>query len=269
MPELPEVETVVQTLKPLLIKETITAIKILFPKMIKTDLDVFQTKPIGQTIHDIHRKGKFIIVELDTDVLIFHLRMEGKFFIKKDEPFDKHEHLVLHLSSGRTLRYHDFRKFGTAHLLPIETYLEVPPLNQVGPEPKAIDPHQYYLMIKDSKRPIKAILLDQTKMSGLGNIYVDETLFQARIHPERKAVDLKEKEVVNIVLAARDVLAKAVALGGTTIRSYTSSLGVHGRFQNELKVHTKAGEPCPLCGTPIIKIKVTGRGTYVCPKCQK
>ncbi|MBN2300330.1 MAG: DNA-formamidopyrimidine glycosylase, partial [Acholeplasmataceae bacterium] len=109
---------------------------------------------------------------------------------------------------------------------------------------------------------------DQHLIAGLGNIYVDETLFLSAIHPQRIASSISLKEAKSLVESAKKVLSRAIQLGGTTIRSYTSSLGVHGRFQNELNVHMKKGEPCPICGSEIIKMKVGGRGTYVCPKCQ-
>jgi len=202
--------------------------------------------------------------------MIIHLRMEGKFFIKqKGEPIQKHEHIVFKFESGRELRYHDVRKFGTIHLLPLNTYEHEKPLSNVADEPKDLDISLFHQKLMKKNITIKQALLDQTLIAGLGNIYVDETLFKSGIHPNRKTNQLNQEEVELIIKSAHDVLTKAVELGGTTIRSYTSSLGVTGRFQNELHVHMKKGEPCPICHTPIIKIKVGGRGTYVCPECQK
>lgn len=268
MPELPEVETVRRTLELAIKGETITSVIIRYGKIIHMDNDAFKKQVIGQTIERIDRMGKYLIFYLTQDVMIIHLRMEGKFFIKQDEPFTKHEHIIFTFQSGKELRYHDTRKFGTIDLLPKSSYLNVLPLSQLGKEPKDLTVNELYQSIKTRKRPIKSVLLDQTIIAGLGNIYVDETLFRAHIHPMRLASKVKKKDVARILESAQAVLEKAVNLGGTTIRSYTSSLGVTGRFQNELLVHMKKDEPCPICLTPIIKIKVGGRGTYVCPKCQ-
>ena len=269
MPELPEVETVRRTLLLKLDSRIIKSVDVLHPNIIKTDILEFKTKVVNQQLKGIKRMGKYLIFILDTHVMIMHLRMEGKYYIKTNESIDKHEHIIFTLDDGSTLRYHDVRKFGTLHFLPLEGYQERYPISQLGPEPKDINLNTFYKQIHPLKRPIKAVLLDQHMISGLGNIYVDETLFLAKVHPTRLAFKITKKEASSLVNAAINVLEKAVALGGTTIRSYTSSLGVHGRFQNELNVHTKKGEPCPICQTEIIKIKVAGRGSYVCTKCQK
>ena len=269
MPELPEVETVRQTLKLAILNQTIDDVKIRYRPIIKHDIDDFINTVTNQSITDIKRKGKYIIFVLDQHVMVMHLRMEGKFYIKENETYDKHEHVIFKFKSGLELRYHDVRKFGTIHLLKLDEYEDLYPISSVGDEPKDINPNDFYHQIKDSKRPIKAVLLDQHIISGLGNIYVDETLFLARVHPQRLATSITKKEAYMLINSAKQVLEKAIKLGGTTIRSYTSSLGVHGRFQNELNVHTRQGQPCPVCGNEIIKIKVAGRGSYVCTSCQK
>lgn len=268
MPELPEVETVRRTLKAHILNETIKDVSLFYPKMVHMEERQFKDYIIGQTIRDIKRMGKYLIFILDDHALIIHLRMEGKFFIKDHEPKDKHEHVIFTFDSNRTLRYHDVRKFGTLDLVDLDRYMEVPPLNKLGLEPKDLSVDAFYDKIRHKNLEIKPCLLDQTIISGLGNIYVDETLFHARIHPLRKGKDITYQEANHILNAARKVLDEAVLLGGTTIRSYTSSLGVHGRFQLKLQVHMKKDEPCPICKTPIIKMKVKGRGTYVCPNCQ-
>ncbi len=268
MPELPEVETVRQTLKLKILNQTISDVIIRYPNIVKYDELEFKNSVINQTLEDIKRKGKYIIFVLDQFVMVMHLRMEGKFFIKTTEPYDKHEHIIFKFKSGLELRYHDVRKFGTIHLLPKDGYEQLYPLSVVGKEPKDLDQNEFYKKIHLSKRPIKAVLLDQHIISGLGNIYVDETLFLAKIHPERLAYKITKNEADLLVESAKQVLDKAIKLGGTTIRSYTSSLGVHGRFQNELNVHTRQGLPCPVCGMKIIKIRVAGRGSYVCTRCQ-
>ena len=268
MPELPEVETVRRTLELALINEEIIEVKDYYSKIITNDVLEFKKQIQNQKINRIDRMGKYLIFILDQDVMIIHLRMEGKFFIKTSEPILKHEHIVFKLKSGRELRYHDVRKFGTITLLPKDSYLETYPLNQLAPEPKDIIFNKFYETLQRKRIEIKAALLDQHIISGLGNIYVDETLFLARIHPTRLANTISSDETKTIIESAIQVLDKATKLGGTTIRSYTSSLGVHGRFQNELNVHMRKDLPCPICQTKIIKMKVKGRGTYVCPSCQ-
>lgn len=272
MPELPEVETVRRTLKNMILGKTIEAIDIHYSKIIK-DVSVteFREKLIGRTLKDIDRYGKYLIFIFDDIALISHLRMEGKYFIKdKLDPLVKHEHIVFHFTDGSTFRYHDVRKFGTMDLRPLDKIYTSYPISKLGYEPYDTLMTLEYLKekLKNKNRAIKTCLLDQTVMTGLGNIYVDEVLFLSNLHPERSASSLNDEDYINIIKNATNVLHKAIDLGGTTIRSYTSSLGVTGRFQNELKVHMKKGEPCPRCSTIIEKKKVNGRGSYYCPKCQ-
>ncbi len=269
MPELPEVETVRVTLEGQISNQTILGIDDYYSKLITNDLAWFKKEIQNQTIHRIDRMGKYLIFILDDYAMIIHLRMEGKFYIKTSEPILKHEHIVFNFATGTTLRYHDVRKFGTITLKSLDTYLNEYPLSALGKEPKNLDALEFYEAIHKRNITIKQILLDQHIIAGLGNIYVDETLFLSRIHPTRKANTITKDEAKKLIKSATKVFEKAILLGGTTIRSYTSSLGVHGRFQNELNVHMKKGEPCPVCQTEIIKMKVGGRGTYVCPKCQK
>ena len=267
MPELPEVETVRQTLLPLLKNKVIVDVDIYWDNCVLTK--DFKQKISGQHIQDILRYGKYLVFILDQDVMISHLRMEGKYYIHQPRKKAHHEHVVFHLDSNEYLTYHDTRKFGKFELISKPTYLEVPPLSLLGKEPKNSDSNRLYLKLKNKRIPIKMALLDQHLIAGLGNIYVDETLYRAKIHPLKPCDKITQKEVATLVKHATDVLEHATSLGGSTIRSYHAVHGVDGKFQNELKVHTKKDEPCERCQTPIIKIKVGGRGTYVCPTCQK
>lgn len=270
MPELPEVETVRRTLLKLVKDKKIIDVSYDYAPMIKMDATSFIQKIKNQIIHDIERYGKYLVFILDDHVMIMHMRMEGKFYIKDArEDISPYEHVIFRFEDHQEMRYHDVRKFGTIHLLLKDEYKKKYPLTSLGKEPKDLDPMDFYQMIHHKSTPIKVALLDQHIVSGLGNIYVDETLFLAGVDPRRKSNKITKIEARKLIESARAVLEKAIALGGSTIRSYTSSLGVHGRFQNELNVHTKVGEPCPVCGHEIIKIKVGGRGTYVCPTCQK
>jgi formamidopyrimidine-DNA glycosylase len=273
MPELPEVETVKEALKTRLLGLKITGLKILYDGIIKNiDINEFRQKVIGQTFNDIKRYGKYLIFVLDDISLVCHLRMEGKYFIKPMEyETNKHEHIIFFLSNNQKLTYQDVRKFGTIEVTPKNQEFNLPSLIKLGPEANDanLDFDYLYQAIHRSSRPIKSILLDQTVISGLGNIYVDETLFLAKVHPETKGNLLSKKAIEKIKDSAKIVLDKAIKLGGTTIRTYQSSFGIDGRFQNELNVHTLVGEPCKVCSDIIKKIKVGGRGTYFCPTCQK
>lgn len=270
MPELPEVEVVRQQLKTKLIGRTINDIISHHDRIFNDDLKLVKSALIGKAILDIERYGKYLVFIFDDHVLISHLRMEGKYYLKHiGDKKEKHEHIFFELDNDISLRYHDTRKFGRMDLRTKEEYLKIDPLHKLGSEPKFMKENELYNKIINRNIFIKTALLNQEIIAGLGNIYVDETLFMSKIHPERRTNTITKDEANLIVQSATLVLDKALALGGTTIRSYTSSLGVTGLFQNELLVHTKKGESCPTCGNIITKLKVGGRGTYVCDKCQK
>lgn len=273
MPELPEVETVRRTLNNMILGKTIESIDIHYSKIIK-DLSVseFRNILVGKTLKDISRYGKYLLFIFEDIALISHLRMEGKYFIKdSSKSLKKHEHIVFNFTDGSSLRYHDVRKFGTMDIRKLNEIYTSLPISKLGYEPYDKLMNVKYLRgkLKNKGVAIKTCLLDQTIMTGLGNIYVDEVLFLSNLHPERIASSLNDNDYKNIIKNAESVLYKAIDLGGTTIRSYTSSLGVTGRFQNELNVHTKKGDHCPKCSTIIEKKKVNGRGSYYCPNCQK
>lgn len=274
MPELPEVETVRRTLHNLILNETVRDIDVFYDRIIRKNTpQEFKTILEGRTLTDIGRYGKYLLFHFDEITLVSHLRMEGKFFYKDaDAPREKHEHIVFYFTNGMTLRYHDTRKFGTMDIVKTkDLYTEKSPLSNLGLEPFDKGATVQYLQgkIKNKRIAVKGVLLDQSILTGLGNIYVDEVIFLSHLHPETKANELTKKDLQNILDNSIKVLEKAIKLGGTTIRSYTSSLGVTGRFQNELFVHMRKGETCKICNTVIEKTKVVGRGTYICPKCQK
>ena len=269
MPELPEVETVKNTLKKQVLNKTIEITNIYWDNIIAyPTVKEFKEKLKKQTINDIKRRGKWLMFELDDFFLLSHLRMEGKYFIRNNnDERNKHEHVVFTFTDNSELRYHDTRKFGKMYLLDKDKAFESKPLNELGLEPWDENLTVEYLRKKLNKKPIKTELLDQSIIVGIGNIYVDEVLFLSKIHPLVSARNLKDQDLQNIIENTKKVLEKAIELGGTTVKSYTSSEGVHGKFQNELLVHTK--EECPVCNKKIEKIKVGGRGTYYCPNCQK
>ncbi len=273
MPELPEVETVRRTLKNLICDKTITDVMFFYDGIVKNPSPKeFKKRIIGQKFHDIRRYGKYLLFDLDDFTMVSHLRMEGKYFIRNSlDELTKHEHVVFALDDSKYLSYHDVRKFGTMELVDLQQENVLVGIQEMGPEipDSAFNAEYLYSKTRLSNSPIKSLLLDQHVISGLGNIYVDETLYIARVHPLEKSKNVGWYKIEKIVKAAKEVIAKAIDLGGTTIRTYQSSLGVDGRFQNELNVHTLSGNHCPLCDDTIQKIRVGGRGTYYCPTCQK
>ncbi|MDR1781622.1 MAG: DNA-formamidopyrimidine glycosylase [Bacilli bacterium] len=269
MPELPEVETVVQTLKNLILNKKIIKVDVFWNNIISYDVNKFKDELINQHIIDIKRIGKVIIFELDDYYMLSHLRMEGKYYYYNKYVKDKHTHVIFSFDDNSFLNYHDTRKFGKLSLSFKTNLMNHPFIKDMGKEPFDITSQELFDKLKKKSIPIKTALLDQHIIAGLGNIYVDEVLFLSKINPLRKANEVSINECQTIIDNCIITLNKAIALGGTTIRSYTSSLGVTGRFQNELLVHTKENEACPVCHHRIIKIKVHGRGTYLCPHCQE
>lgn len=272
MPEIAEVETVRNTLKARILNKKIKKVDVIYEKMIETDLAEFKKVLVNNEFHDIKRKGKWLIFELNNHYLLSHLRMEGKYFLKQsDEKREKHEHVIITFADNTDLRYHDTRKFGVMALVKKEDLNNYEGIKKQGIEPIDDNLSKEYLFAKFSKRaiPMKTLLLDQTIISGLGNIYADEVLFAARINPLKLGKELTLEDCEKIKIEAKKIILKAIEEGGTTIRSYTSSLGVTGRFQQYLNVHKQEGKPCPICQTPIKKIKVGGRSTYFCEHCQK
>lgn len=272
MPEKPEVITVVKQLRPKIVGKTIKEVEVLWDNIIASpDVESFKKSLENQTIKDITTRGKWIVIFLEKDALLIHLRMEGKFFFRtKGEPYNKHEHVIFRFTDNNEMRFHDVRKFGKMYLLPKKDIYTVLPLKDLGLEFDDPMLSGKYLREHFQKKtlPIKTALLDQSIIAGIGNIYADEILFLSHINPKIKARALTEKQCDSIVDNTKITLSKAIKLGGTTIKSFTSSEGVHGLFQNELQVHGKKEEKCPICGEKIIKIAVGGRGTYYCPNCQ-
>lgn len=273
MPELPEVETVKNTLKKIILKRKITDVDVRYSNIIEYPTSSEFIKQIkNQTFNDIKRKGKWLMFELDDYYLLSHLRMEGKYFIKKKSAeLDKHEHVIFKLDNGEELRYRDTRKFGKMLLVKKDEVNDAKPIKELGLEPWDENLTSEYLLdkYKSKKLPIKSVLLDQSIITGIGNIYADEILFLSKINPLTKTSTLLKQDCDKIIKYTKEILEKAIELGGTTIKSYESSEGVHGRFQVNLLVHSKAGEICPMCTNKIEKIVVGGRGTYYCKVCQK
>lgn len=274
MPELPEVETVVRTLRTLVQGKTISQVTVSLPRIIRTpdDVESFKLRLAGQTIRAIKRRAKFIQFILDQDVLISHLRMEGRYGLyKAEDPVEKHTHVIFHFTDGTELRYRDVRQFGTMDVLPLGMETAVGPLAKLGVEPleESFTPAVLRGLLKGRSTKIKPLLLNQECIVGLGNIYVDESLFKAGIHPERPAGKLTGKQVNKLHESIVSTLREAVEQGGSSIKSYVNGQGEMGMFQQSLLVYGRKDEPCVNCGTPIVRFVVAGRGTHICPKCQR
>lgn len=270
MPELPEVENVKNYLKKELLNKKILDVNIIYNNIIEyPSSDEFKKQIINQEIKDMKRRGKWLLFELNDYYLLSHLRMEGKYIFREfDSPIDKHEHVIFKLND-KELRYKDTRKFGKMHLIKKDELLTRKPINELGLEPwdKGLTVNYLKEKIKTKKLPIKTVILDQSIIVGIGNIYADEILFLSKINPLKKVKLLTNLELENIIKYTKEILESAIKLGGTTIKSFESCEGVHGGFQNELLVHNK--ELCPNCGIKLEKIRVGGRGTYYCTNCQK
>ncbi len=275
MPELPEVETVRRTLQYQMGHPLITKVEVYWERIVadmcKHD---FCELIAHQRICDYERIGKYLIFVLEDYYLVSHLRMEGKYFVQqKQEPYDpKHTHVIFQLEDGRQLRYHDTRKFGRMYLYPKHVELTAQKaFAHVGFDvfDEHLDAAYLYQQLHSRHIVLKQALLDQSVMAGIGNIYADEICFALGYHPETKIAHLRKKEYPLLLETVRSILRKAIDCGGTTIRSYTSSLGVDGRFQLELAVHAQKGKACPRCGNEIVKKVVATRGTYYCPHCQR
>ncbi|MED1793286.1 DNA-formamidopyrimidine glycosylase [Brevibacillus nitrificans] len=274
MPELPEVETVVRTLTGLIVGKTIERVSVHLGRIIRTpdDVEEFKSQVAGQTIHAIKRRAKFIQFVLDRDVLISHLRMEGRYGLyQAEEPVEKHTHVVFHFTDGTELRYRDVRQFGTMDLFALGTETTAGPLAKLGVEPldEGFTVAAFSKLLNGRSTKIKPLLLNQECIVGLGNIYVDESLFLAGIHPETPAGKLTKKQVVRLQESIVATLSEAVEQGGSSIKSYVNGQGEMGMFQQSLKVYGRKDEPCVQCGTPIVRFVVGGRGTHICPVCQK
>lgn len=268
MPELPEVQTVLDTLALKIKDKEIKNIEVLYSNIIVGNIEEFKTKLIGQHFREFKRRGKYLLFVMDDLTLVSHLRMEGKYFIQDvDEAINKHTHVIFTLDDGLQLRYNDVRKFGRMEIMDKRSDYSI--FKDLGPEPFSNDFNEDYILkyFNKNKKPLKEVLLDQSFVAGIGNIYADEIAFACGKNPLTPVCSLTREDATNIKKETVRILNGAIKAGGTTIRSYTSSLGVTGRFQLKLKVHTMTN--CPICHSEIKKIRVGGRGTYYCPNCQK
>jgi len=273
MPELPEVETVRRTIAPTLEGASVAGATILDPRLTRPfDPDAVAAELVGERMMRIERRGKYLIIRFESGrALLVHLRMTGSFRIALGGllPADPHRRAVLSLDNGSDVAYRDVRRFGTWELLEaddIEPYLA----ERLGPEP--LDPRltgaRLGRLLAGRRAPVKAFLLDQRRLAGLGNIYVDEALWHARIHPLRQAGSLDGEETARLFRSVRRALRLGIERQGATLRDYAAPDGSSGSMQDEFRAYGRGGEPCDRCGTPLERIVVSGRGTTLCPRCQ-
>ena len=272
MPELPEVETVKNVLIPIVKGHKILSIDVLRKSTIEGDINEFIVNLQNETFNDVTRIGKYLIFHLTNNkVIISHLRMEGKYYEFDEKDNDsKYARVVFHLDNNHKLCYDDSRCFGILKLSDESSYLKEEMIAKLGPEPFDVkDVKPLMKKVKNVRKPIKSTLLDQTLITGLGNIYVDEVLFASKIHPLTPANKITDKEWSKIIATSIETLNNAIKAGGSTIKSYHPGKDIDGNFQTRLQAYGKVGEKCPRCGATFRFIKVGGRGTTFCPICQK
>ncbi|MBM3306628.1 MAG: bifunctional DNA-formamidopyrimidine glycosylase/DNA-(apurinic or apyrimidinic site) lyase [Candidatus Aminicenantes bacterium] len=271
MPELPEVETIARGLEPRLRGRAVAAVELLHRPLLRRGGPKALAALKGRRILGVRRRGKMLFIELEgRRTLVFHLKMTGQFlFSPAAEPRDKHTRLVLRFEDGRDeLRFHDIRKFGFLLCVDGDPACACGELAALGPEPLEIGLPDFAALLKQRRARIKALLLDQTALAGIGNIYADEMLFDAGIHPRKPASALSRAAVGRLHAAMRKILTQAIAEGGSTLQDFRDAEGREGNYQDSHMVYGRAGEPCPVCGSAIRRIIVAGRGTHFCPRCQ-
>jgi formamidopyrimidine-DNA glycosylase len=273
VPELPEVETIRAGLEPHLVGRTFERVEIADPRLTRPhDPREVAAELAGETVKALERRGKYLIVRFETGrALLIHLRMTGSLLLVRDGSVaeDPYRRAVVNLDNGSDVAYRDVRRFDTWLLLEpgeLEPYLA----SRVGVEPlsRSLTAKSLAERIARRRAPVKALLLDQRLFAGVGNIYADEALWWARIHPLRPGHDLTAEELSVIVRNIRRALRLGIARQGATLRDYRGADGAQGSMQTEFRVYGREGEPCPRCGTPIEKTRAGGRGTWYCPNCQ-
>jgi formamidopyrimidine-DNA glycosylase len=272
MPELPEVETVVRDLRGPLVGRTVHSLWV-GPKLLRRAWDSSWNRDIvGRTVRSVDRRGKWIRIDLGGPLLLVHLGMTGQLTLATCQtPRVEHTHVVFTLDRGEDeLRFRDVRRFGSISLLPSQGDLDAFFCAQkLGPEPFELDADYWRRTLAKARRNLKAILLDQRVVAGVGNIYADESLHVAGLHPARLGVQLRRAHADALRRAVAEVLRHAIAKRGSTIRDYIGGSGLKGGYQDEFRVYGRTGLPCRRCRTPIERMVVAGRSSHFCPKCQR
>jgi formamidopyrimidine-DNA glycosylase len=270
VPELPEVETVVRDLRPLLVGHTFVRIEVGRKALRRKWSRSWVATLLGRRVEAIQRRGKWILIDLGEPWLLVHLGMTGQFTVADaDLPRETHTHIVFTLDDANELRFRDIRRFGSVTLYPVRAKLDAFFVqNGLGPEPFDLDGTYWRESLQTTKRSLKAILLDQAIVAGLGNIYADESLFEAKLHPTTLGTELTPRQARKLQQAIIAVLHRAIQRRGSSIRDYVGGSGLKGEFQNEFRVYGQTGSPCSRCRASIEKMTLAGRATHFCPKCQ-
>ena len=265
MPELPEVETIKNELIPYVVGHSVTVITLFDEGIVRQPpAEEFRTRLIGQKITGIERRGKYLIFDLASgEALIVHLKMSGSLWLKPPERFTR---TILHLDGGTRLFFRDPRKFGVMWLVADKNAIT----GKLGPEPLGADftPKILAQRLSKHKAPIKAVLCDQDVVAGIGNMYADEALFLARIHPLRPANSLSGEEIERLHRAIQQVLSAGINNKGASVETYFRPNGQIGTAHLQFQVAHRGGQSCPVCGTPLERIPIRNRGSYFCPRCQ-
>jgi formamidopyrimidine-DNA glycosylase len=282
MPELPEVEIVVRGLRETVVGKTIAKVHLQAPPSSIYVSDSFNPNRFdrvfeGKKILDISRRGKNILISLSGNVTLWiHLKMTGRLlYVEKSHPVDKHDLVIFDFKSTLKtkqsfhLRFNDYRRFGRLRLFYDHELWEQKGLAELGPEPLDISADDFVVLCRKSNRMIKPVLLDQSFLAGLGNIYADESLYYAKIHPKRVTSSLSTKKLIELHGHIQEMLKRAIRLMGTSVDSYRGVNGQAGRFQKYLKVYNNEGKPCQRCGTRIVREKIGSRSAHFCPRCQR
>ena len=271
MPELPEVETVAAGLRAGAVGLKIARAVCRLPKLLRETRPEDLSALSGSRISAVRRRGKVLIVEAEAQALLFHLKMTGQFsWARPDEPPDKHTHFILAFAdAAEELRFRDVRKFGFLRCLPCAEVDSSPEVGRLGPEPLEISAEEFAVRLTARKGRLKSVLLDQRVLAGVGNIYADEALHAAALHPLTSANRLNPAELARLRTALRRILKAAIAAGGSSVRDYRSVDGEIGDFQTRHKAYGRAGEKCRRCGGTIRRIVVGSRATFFCPSCQR
>jgi formamidopyrimidine-DNA glycosylase len=272
LPELPEVETVVRDLRPLLIGQRFGAVHAGRRRLRRPWSKAWGSQISEQRIEDVTRRGKWIVVCLANGRrLVVHLGMTGQLtVVQRDVPPALHTHLIFDLNGGKAqLRFRDIRRFGSATVLSAPAALEqFFRAAQLGPEPFALARDYWRDAVAGTSRCLKAVLLDQRVVAGVGNIYADESLFEARLPPSQLGRQTNAGEADRLRVAIGRVLRRAINRRGSSIRNYVGGSGLQGRYQNEFRVYGRTGEPCVRCGAALQRVRLAGRSTHFCPSCQ-
>lgn len=271
MPELPEVETVARDLRPLIVGRTLVGLTRSRKALRQSWSKAWESKLVARRVEAVLRRGKWLLLELDGGAfLVVHLGMTGRFtVVPPAAPAEPHTHLVFRLDNAHELRFRDARRFGSVTYFADRPSWETFLATRLGPEPWDLAAAAFREALRGTRRPIKAVLLDQTVVAGVGNIYADEACFAARLDPRRLGQLLRPAEADRLLQSVRAVLGRAIEMKGSTIRDYVGGAGGPGGYQDEFRVYGRAGEPCPRCGTAIEVVRLAGRSTHFCPKCQK